>query len=147
VIQDGIASVWNAVTGTKVFVLPGYPSRKAAFSPDGKRLAVSQRRSVTIFDADSGQLRATLTGHQEPVYGVAFSPDGKQIASCSRSQFSGEIKLWEMPRAVETRSLLGVEQRVFEVVFSPDGKYLAAAGASGPSRIPTASALVNRPVR
>jgi hypothetical protein len=40
----------------------------------------SEDRTTRIWDTATGDLRATLTGHQGYVYGVAFSPDGTLIA-------------------------------------------------------------------
>ena len=42
---------------------------------------------------DTGQQKASLTGHTSSVYSVAFSPDGQTLASGS---WDGTILLWDM---------------------------------------------------
>jgi WD40 repeat protein len=65
-----------------------------AFSPDGKTLASASRdKTIKVWDAHSGQERATLKGHTEEVHCVAFSPDGKTLASAGGD---GTIKLWDV---------------------------------------------------
>src|SRR5439155_25126058 len=56
---------------------------------------------------------------------IAFSPDGKQLASGS---FDKTVKLWDVSRGREIRTLTEPTAAVFSVAFSPKGKRLAAAG-------------------
>jgi WD40 repeat protein len=53
-----------------------------AFSPDGKRIVTTSRdNTARVWDAETGHLLATLTGHINRVNNAAFSPDGKRIVT------------------------------------------------------------------
>jgi WD40 repeat protein len=62
------------------------------WSPDGTRVAVGGAApSVNIFDADSGLLIASCTGHVAGIYAVAFSPDSLHLAT---GGFDGQVRLY-----------------------------------------------------
>ena len=104
-----------------------YDDQGIAFSPDGSRLAVATSMGVWLYDAETFDELALLTGHKEAVTAVAFSPDGTKLASVSGFHFPGTLKLWE----VETRQIIDTFQAkggsTDSVSFSPDGKILAWA--------------------
>jgi hypothetical protein len=78
----------------------------------------------------SSQVRATLRGHKDTVYGVAFSPDGKRLATAS---WDRTAKVWDAESGKELLTLRGHSNFVDGVAFSPDGKRLATA--SGDSTV------------
>src|SRR5712691_290042 len=56
----------------------------AAWSPDGKRLALGGTDgTVQVRDATTGTILFTVHGHATQVWAVAWSPDGKRLASAS----------------------------------------------------------------
>ncbi|MGV3720347.1 MAG: WD40 repeat domain-containing protein, partial [Actinomycetota bacterium] len=104
------------------------PRASAAFSPDGKLLAIAGYREVVLRDLATG--RSTRLGvHAGEVTCVAFSPDGKTLAASGGVPGrSGEIRLWNAA-ARTSRVLTGVHTDVvYSVAWSPDGKALAAGG-------------------
>ena len=68
------------------------------YSPDGTRLAVASSIGVWLYDADTHQELALLTGHTAGVTGVSFSTDGRTLASRSED---GTVLLWEITPPME----------------------------------------------
>ena len=73
-----------------------YRDRGIAFSPDGRRLALATSMGVWLYDAETFDELALLTGHKEEVNTVAFSPDGTKLASGSGFHLPGTLKLWDV---------------------------------------------------
>jgi WD40 repeat protein len=104
-----------------------------AYSPDGKTLIASSRRTggAVVWDVASGKILGRAVG---PAWTRAtFSPDGKTVAACDDK---GNIVLWNVahgkwlkPRrlAVNKDSIA----RVLSVAFSPDGEKLVTGDISG----------------
>jgi hypothetical protein len=99
-----------------------------AYSPDGLTLATaSWDRSVRLWDARTGQHKATLSGHSYEVRSVAFSPDGLTLASASSDK---RVHLWD-PKTGQVRATLGGHVDIDNsVAYSPDGLTLAT-GSEG----------------
>ena len=95
---------------------------QAAFSPDGKLLAVTGR-DITLYDTQTWQQVRTI-GH-DGASGIAFSPDGKTLAA-----IVGQVKLFDVATGAERLTLPGFEIHTTAasghfLAFSPDGKTLA----------------------
>jgi WD40 repeat protein len=97
--RDGTARTWDASTGDCLGVCGGHRGilkwttttvgavTRAVFSPNRRLVATSSYDgNVRVWLAETGQLLATLAGHQSWVYGVAFSGDGSRIVSASRDR-------------------------------------------------------------
>ena len=94
------------------------------FSPDDSVMATgSHDGTAKIWDAETGELRATLKGHQEVIYHLAFAPDGKTLATAS---WDGTVRLWNVATEQVLYALDDNEGVVYCVAFSHDGAILAA---------------------
>ncbi len=131
--------VWDVDAGKAVIDLRGpEPIVTFVYSPDGRRIATGSAWSagapvaVRVWDATTGELLGTGTGHANEVSTLAFSPDGRAIASGSMDQ---TIRLWDGQTARPRARLAGHSGFVGAVVFSPDGKRLMSASADQTVRL------------
>mgnify|MGYP001160726528 CR=1 FL=1 len=85
-----------------------------------------------LWQLDTLQSIATLTGHTDAIYGIAFSPDGKLLATGS---WDTTIKLWDVASQQLIRTLTGHTGHVRSVQFSANGKMLVSAGADSTVRL------------
>jgi serine/threonine protein kinase/WD40 repeat protein len=119
------------------------------WSPDGKRLAVDNRKTHTVYVLEatdlgfpeasasnkSNESKGGLTlirrfeGHTGPVKDVEFSPDGKLAVSGSGwPGGDGTVQLWDVATGKPVRLLGDLGNLATAVCFSPDGKRIAASG-------------------
>nr|BAL59959.1 hypothetical conserved protein [Candidatus Acetothermum autotrophicum] len=99
-------------------------AQKAAFSADGKRVAMyrSYGNSTMVYDVDSGKELARLTSRWEQGNGPrVFSPDGRYLAAGD-----SVLRVWDIASGellVESPSHLWFSGDALS--FSPDGKFIA----------------------
>ena len=56
----------------------------------------SEDRTIKIWNASTGELQSTLTGHSGSVFSVAFSKDGTRLVSGSADK---TVKIWSVGSA------------------------------------------------
>jgi eukaryotic-like serine/threonine-protein kinase len=125
-IMDGFSlGVWRLSDGQRA--IPGdYRSCwRNAFSPDGQRLAVSQKEQVICFDLATGKEinRWSLPG---PVNALAFHPDGIQLA-VGQSRAS-VIYIYDVTTGTRRADLNVGAMKDQVVAWHPDGERLAVSG-------------------
>jgi beta-lactam-binding protein with PASTA domain len=85
--------------------------------------------TAKLWDAATGEVIRTFTGHDYPVYSAAFSPDGAKVLTGSGDP---SAKLWNTATGEVLLTLAGANghtNEVYSVAYSPDGsQVLTGAG-------------------
>jgi serine/threonine protein kinase/WD40 repeat protein len=90
-------------------------SEKPAVAPDGQpeKLVVAPKRAAL----PAGEV-AALAGHTDTIWSVALSPDGTRALSGSEDN---TIRLWDLTKHEELRTIKGHRGVINAVAFLPDG--------------------------
>ena len=87
---------------------------------------------MRLWDATTGTLKNTLTGHTAYVNSVAFSPDGNTIVSGSGDD---TVRLWDVETGTLKNTLTGHTAYVNSVAFSPDGNTIVSGSGDDTVRL------------
>jgi WD40 repeat protein len=111
--------LWDAETGRQITTFTGAGVGKAAFSPDGRLVAMPDANTVVVRDANTGDREGrVLRGHSDAVRSAAFSPDGRRIVTASDDRTA---RVWDVQTGEEIAALRDHTAPVRSAVFSPDG--------------------------
>lgn len=122
--------LWDLQSGQVVRKLTSFdPTRSVAFSPDGRRLAVTGTDGVQILDVSGAVIRSFDSGI---IYETAFSPDGRRLATANRDKSVG---VWDVATGRQLHRMTGHTGIVTNVAFSPDGRLVASGGEDGTARL------------
>jgi WD40 repeat protein/serine/threonine protein kinase len=130
--DNGIVVVLDLQSGKTLWRRQGIATaiiRDLAFSPDGAILASADNTTtVTLFDARTGEVQRTLSGHRRLVSHLAFSSDGRRLAS---SSWDTTVIVWDVWTGRPLATLQGHKRSVLCVAFSPDSRRLATSSEDG----------------
>ncbi len=118
---------WNLPEGAKARLGKGRITGNISYSPDGTKLAVASSIGVWIYDAQTGEELALLSGYTYYVDSVAFSPDGSILADVGGTF----IILWDTNAFLPIRAIIGNKHWFTSVAFSPDGKKIVSGSGFG----------------
>ncbi len=96
-------------------------AQHAILSPGGLGVATTQGKIAQLWDASTGKLLHTLTGHTELVNDAEYSPSGLELVTVS-SDHTGRI--WSTRSGRLLRVLIGHFFAVNTGTFSPDGHWI-----------------------
>src|SRR5262249_3782501 len=100
---------------------------------DGRLLAVPCGVNILLFEARTGTLLRTLTGHTNLAYRPAFSPDSKRLASASAA--SPLDLACDVDSRREELTLTDHATQVWSVAYAPEGKRLVSADDGGTVKV------------
>jgi len=126
---NNVVEVRDVKTGAlmRTLLLPDQGElSNVVFSADGKLVAAANDRDIFVWQAETGELLHTLTGHTS-MLSLAFSPDGAQLASAS---YDKTVRLWSVAEGRLLHTLVGGEvvTSMKDLSFSPDGTTLVSVG-------------------
>ena len=99
-----------------------------AWSPDGKQLAVSDKRSVNLWNTDDGSLIDTCDGPSTVIWDVDWSSSQNRFAALTEG---GKICIWD-DRARTYLAKFAVHARApYCIRWSPDGRRLMSTTRFG----------------
>jgi WD40 repeat protein len=99
-----------------------------AFSPDGATLASgSPNGMVRLWDATTGDRRATFHHAPAPLHALCYSPDGRTVATAGGRE-QGTVRFWDVATASCLAAMDWEVGELHAVAFAPDGMRAAAGG-------------------
>ena len=128
--SHGAAKLWDSATGAEKITLAGLGGMaiQAAFSPDGRRLALgSVDGRVYFWDTQSGARILPVIRHGGPVTDLLFDVDGRFLVTASAD---GLARRWDLATTGPPGPVLRHEGPVYDARFSPDGRRLLTGGAA-----------------
>lgn len=105
-----------------------------AISPQGDVIAsASDDQTIRVWNANTGQERLRLTGHQSPVKAVLFHPHQPQVLISGGSDCN--IRIWDLATGSCDRILQGHLKSVNALALSADGNWLVSGSTDKTIRI------------
>ena len=124
--------LWDSTTGTHKTTLRHINSGLGcyiegfAYSPDGKTIATKSPKKVYLWNAATGERKATFI-HKPIGFNLAYSRDGSTIATWNDK----EVKLWDTITGEHKITITRHIDDISCLAYSPDGKTIATGSKDG----------------
>jgi RNA polymerase sigma factor (sigma-70 family) len=124
---DGTLRLWDVATGKELRrVADPAGFFCVAFSPDGKRFAAVQGRTIRLYETATGRelFQCKADEPTDEYSSLTFSPDGKRLIEGSRQKI---VRLWDTFTGEKLQRLRTEDHGgLRDLALSPDGKTLGA---------------------
>ncbi len=142
--NDATAKVWDATSGQTLVTLIGHTDSisSAGFSRDGQWIVTGSGKPVIndigmdhtakVWDAASGKVHLTLSGHGGQINSATFSPDGQWIITGSDDQTA---RVWNAADGKEWFTLKGHSDAINSVAYSRDGQLIVTGSSDGTAKV------------
>ncbi len=117
---------WDIQRGYQLSSPHVSPINAVALTADGMHAVLGGIRTLEFWDMGSGRQPRTLDGHS--ITAVALSPYGNRAASCDPRN---GLRVWDLERGCELRTLEGPVHRAGAVALTPDGKRAVSGSWDG----------------
>jgi len=130
-----VTYIWDLESDEPIATLQDALAYDATFDPTGERLAIvggdGTDGTVRVYDAESGDLLATLTRRDDRISRLAYSPDGQLIVI---GDDSGTVTALDSATGEERWAFAAHEGAIVDIEFAPDGSFVASASMDGSAR-------------
>jgi WD40 repeat protein len=124
---DATLRLWDLSTGKCLLVMHSDVGLfSVAVAEDGLRAIAGQANGkIGLWNLETGERTAIMTGHARDVESVQITPDGRHAISGSEDN---TCKIWKLDTGSCLGTLEGHSSHVQSVAVSPDGALIATAG-------------------
>ncbi len=134
---DGPARLWDATTGRLLGELPSPDvGTDAAFSPDGRRVAVCGRRGAAVY-ATHDQRELLRIGHKSQLHWLRFSPDGALLLGAEVYDLKRQdlaVLCWDAATGKELARMVTPRWSKANGL-TDDGQFVVSTGEPGSAQI------------
>ncbi|MFI5454257.1 MAG: WD40 repeat domain-containing serine/threonine-protein kinase [Isosphaerales bacterium] len=140
---DRTVKLWEVATGRLLVTTKEVPADReivfAAFSPQGRHMAVTNGTQTAIYELGGLEEQTIMAHHSDPVHAIDFAPDGRTLACVAdrglvNQEHRGELTIWD----IESGSLKAKQAITGRcagevrgsVSFDPEGTLLAFGHSS-----------------
>jgi WD40 repeat protein len=130
--DDHLVIEWDLATAQPsrrwIGTHPGWVTA-VAYSPDGSLLATGAGDGILVVrDAETGDIKARLTGQKNEIHSLAFDPSGRRLAGGYRN---GRVVVWDLATQKPVQQFQVGPSYVWSIAFLDEGRKLVSEVSNG----------------